>query len=87
MHSPLDLLDTLFKPKEGGFSEELSRFVLSIEFNDEQKARYMELAAKSNEGTLTKDEREELELFVVVNDLLMILQSKARLSLRRQPAA
>jgi hypothetical protein len=33
------------------------------------------------------DEQRELESYVCANEMLMLLQSKARLSLRRQPAA
>ncbi len=47
-----------------------------------------ELAAKSNGGTLTPAEHRELQGYVFVGDLLSMLKSKARMSLRRQsPAA
>lgn len=83
----VDLIDRLLKPHEGGFSEELARYVLSIGFTDAQKKRYAELADKVDRGGMSIDEQRELESFVCANELLMMLHSKARLSLRRQPAA
>jgi len=87
MNKALELLDVLFRPSDGGFSEELSRFVLSLHFTDAQKDRYLELAEKVTQAPLTTEEQEELESFVYINHILGVLQSKARLSLRRQPAA
>jgi hypothetical protein len=47
-----------------------------------------ELAEKSNRGEISETERRELEGYVFVGDMLAILKSKARLSLRKQsPAA
>ncbi|MBV8076429.1 MAG: hypothetical protein JO284_08530 [Planctomycetaceae bacterium] len=40
-------------------------------------------SAKAQEGTLTKAERAELEEYLRVSDLLALLQSKARLSLKK----
>ena len=36
------------------------------------------LAERSQDGALTKEEREELESYIHVSDLLAIMQSKAR---------
>jgi len=44
------------------------------------------LAERNREGTLTDAEREELDDFVKVGDLLAILQSKARKLLKRTPS-
>ena len=42
-----------------------------------------ELSAKAQKGTLTPEERAEIEELIRVNLKLAILQSKARLSLKR----
>ena len=42
-----------------------------------------ELSAKAQTGTLKKKEREELTEYLRVADLLAVLQSKARRSLKR----
>src|SRR5438477_170033 len=87
MDKALELLDELFKPQEGGFSEELSRFILSLHFTDTQKKRYLALAEKVTQKSLTLEEQNELESFVCINEILSLLHSKARRSLRRLPAA
>jgi hypothetical protein len=62
--------------------------ILQLKYSEADHARMAELAAKSNEGTLTSDERRELESYVFVGDVLSLLKSKARMSLRKHsPAA
>ena len=83
----VDVIERLLKPQDGGFSEELARFVLSVHFTDAQRQRYAELADKVDRGGMDMDEQRELESYVSANELLMMLHSKARISLRHQPAA
>jgi hypothetical protein len=83
----VDIIERLFRPNEGGFSEDLARYVLSIHFTDAQKARYAALADKVDQGAMDIDEERELESYVCANEMLTMLHLKARLSLRRQPAA
>jgi len=54
-----------------------------LSYSDADHKRLAELSHKSNEGTLTPDERRELEGYVFVGDVLAMLKSKARLSLRK----
>jgi hypothetical protein len=61
--------------------------ILSLGFVEADHARMAVLAAKSNEGTLTPDERRELESYVSCGDLLATLKSRARLLLRKNPPA
>jgi hypothetical protein len=62
--------------------------ILQLSYSDADHRRMAELANKSNQGTLTSDERREFESYVFVGDLLSLLKSKARLSLRKHsPAA
>ena len=82
-----DILEGLIDPGNGEFSPELARHVLGMRFSEERAARYESLAEKNQGGGLTSEEREELEAFVTVNTLLMILKSKARRSLVERPSA
>ena len=78
----------MIRPEQGSFSPDHARYVLTLGFSPAQKARYLELAEKSNEGMLSEQEAGELREFVLVNEILMLLQSKARLSLKQHnPAA
>lgn len=75
------ILNRVIAPQAGGLSPQLAEFVLSLDFPAGDHARVKELASKSNEGTLTPAERDELEGYVNVGHLLALLQAKARLSL------
>lgn len=67
---------------------EVARSILQVDYSEADHARMAELARKSNEGVLSDAEREELENYVVVGDLLSLLQSKARSYLKKVlPAA
>jgi hypothetical protein len=62
--------------------------ILQLGYSEQDHRRMAELAEKSNGGSLTPDERRELESYVFVGDVLSLLKSKARLSLRKHtPAA
>ena len=66
---------------------EAARTFLDLDFPKEDHQRVAELSAKATEGSLSVDEREELDEYMRVADLLAILQSKARLSLTRSGIA
>jgi hypothetical protein len=88
MRGTLSILERVIDPESGGMSAHLATEVLSLGFPPSDHARYSELSAKAREGTLSPDERGELEDYLYVNDLLAILKSKARMSLRQHtPAA
>lgn len=62
--------------------------ILQLRYSEADHVRMAELAGKSNEGTLTPDERRELDSYVFVGEVLSLLKSKARRSLqKRTPAA
>ena len=82
------ILERVVAPTQGGFSPDLARHILSLDFPATDHARYVELSAKAQEDALTAEEKAELDEYLAVNELLMILQAKARASLDRQtPAA
>ena len=88
MSSRIQILQHVMDPGGGGFSEELARQLLGLDFPPADHERYEALSAKANEGTLTEAERAELNDYVDVNDLLTLLQARARASLKkRNPAA
>ena len=72
----------LWDSDENMLSPELAGHVMKLSFSEQDKARMHELAAKNRSGRLSKQEREELDNFVRVGDLLAILQSRARQRLK-----
>ena len=68
-------------------SATLARHVLKLRFSADDQTRMHELSQKSQQGELSAEETDELDNFIRVGDLLAILQSKARRSLRKTGAA
>jgi hypothetical protein len=80
-------LERLLEPGLGEFSVELSRHLLSVRVSDEERTKMKLLSERARQGTLTEDEQAELDEMLVANNVLMILQAKARSSLKHSPAA
>jgi hypothetical protein len=88
MTTGASILERIIESKKAGFSTEHARFILSLDFSAEEQARYDELARKVQDGALTEAEEAELNEFVAASALLTILQSKARIALKKHsPAA
>jgi hypothetical protein len=82
------ILERVIDPQRGDFPPELARQVLKFGFPASDHARYEELSLRAQSGALSEQERAELEDYLSVNDLLIILKAKAEASLRRvDPAA
>jgi hypothetical protein len=71
------------KPDRGTLTPEVARAILKLDFDPEDRERINRLSAKAQKGSLSPEERAELEEYVRVNAELIVLQSKARLSLKR----
>ena len=71
--------------RPGGLTLPVAKHVLQLGFGPEDEARMRELVARNRDGRLTDREREELDNFVKVGDLLAVLQSKARKLLKSAP--
>jgi len=66
-------------------TSELARHIVALGFSPEDKARMHELAAKNQEGRISPEELQELDNYIRVGDLLAILQSRARRTLKARP--
>ena len=72
--------------KEGGqLPADEARYILSLGFNDRDKARMHELAVRNQEDALSPGEKEELFAYGRMGDLLAILKSRARRVLGVKP--
>jgi hypothetical protein len=74
----------LIQPEEGNLAEEAARAILSLKFSDDDKRRMLDLADRNNEGMLSEVEREELENYVKVGDVVSFLHLKAKKSLKKR---
>lgn len=77
------IINRLLKLDEKELNPEVARFVLSIQFSDADHAQMDDLAAKARAGTLTESERQALERYIHVADVLSLWHSKARRTLKR----
>ena len=80
-----ELLQKVFDVTGRGLSRPLAESILSLDFPDADAARIAELNEKANQGLLTDTERNELEVYANVADLLAYWQLKARQALERAP--
>lgn len=80
-------LEKLLRPLSRKLSEELSRALVEVEPDDETQQRYDLLADKNTAGTLSTEERLELESLVRANTFLQLLKLEARAALADSPAA
>lgn len=76
------ILESVIGHTKGPMSRELAHYLLSLDFPPFAQARYAQLAVKAQVGSLTDEERAELDDFLNVNDFLTITQPKSRTVLR-----
>ncbi len=85
MSSSLSVLERVIQSRQKSLSVEVAQFILSLAFSSEDQQRSEYLSNKSQAGTLSESEEAELDELVTTNDLLTILKSQARLSLKKTP--
>ena len=81
------ILSRIIKPESGTWSKEAARSILQFGFPPTDLRRMNALAAKARRGSLSLAQEAELENYRDVGRLLELLQSKARLSLKRSSSA
>jgi hypothetical protein len=81
--SEVAILSRVIRPDSGTWSREAAESILEFDFPPADVRRMNALAAKAREGTLSTAEKAKLQNYRDVGRLLELLQSKARLSLKR----
>lgn len=82
-----NVLERLLDPISRCLTPESARALLEMRADAGSEARVAELAARCNEGKLSAEEVAEYETYVHVGNIISILQTKARLLLKRRSAA
>jgi hypothetical protein len=86
--SALSILRRLLDSQTGdALSPAAAEAVLHLQLADADQARMSELAAKSNEGTLTPAEADEYDAYIAAADWLSLWKSKARLAIKQHTTA
>ena len=77
-----DILGQIVSPDRAGLPPEFARSILGLKFDERALNRMKELADRNNRGTLTDDQRAEMQKYTRVGNFLDLMQAKARLSLK-----
>lgn len=77
----------LWETEDGMLPQTLARTILKLGFPKFDKTRMHELALKNQEGRIAPSELEELDNYLRAGDLLALLQSKARTTLKKHKRA
>ena len=77
------ILEQLADLDAEGISPKTARKFLTLGFGASRQRRVTTLSEKAQEGSLSLSEREELDEYIRVGDLLAILHSKARQALKQ----
>jgi hypothetical protein len=75
----------LMRAQEDDLSSDAAEFLLSIDFEEDDRQRMANLAERSEAGTLTAEEQAEFDSYLHIGNFLAVMQSKARLALKRKP--
>ena len=76
------ILGRLLQVDKPTLSSEAARSILALEFGQADRGRMHQLALKAQEGSLTAEEKVEINHYERVGHLLSIMKSKARKSLK-----
>jgi hypothetical protein len=64
----------------------VARYILKLQFSEEEQARVVDLVRRHQTGSLTAGEIDMMDNYLKAGDLLALLQSKARQFLKRHAA-
>ena len=81
--SEADILADVIRPDGPGLSPDAAHGILQWKFSDAATARMTELADHNNKGTITDAERDELEKYLRVGNLINLMQAQARFALKQ----
>jgi len=83
-----DIWARLMRAQKDELSSKAAEFPLSVNFEEDDRQRMLQLADRSEAGTLTAEEGAEFDSYLHVGNFLAIMQSKARLALnKRRPSS
>lgn len=81
------ILERAITADNGSWSPEAARAILAFRLADSDLHRADELAAKARRGSMTDEERQNLENYLHVGRLVEFMKAKALLSLKSHDAA
>jgi hypothetical protein len=80
------ILARLIRTRQDNLSRDAANYLLSLQFDERDISRMNELSEQARLGTLAGTDAAELDSYIHVSNLLAVVQSKARQSLRTAEA-
>jgi hypothetical protein len=80
--SELAIFSRVLEPEKATLSSAAARAILDLTFSEADMNRMQQLSAKAREGSLSPDERVEIDNYELVGHIISLMKSKARRSLR-----
>jgi len=84
--SELAIFARLIKADASDLSRDLARYILTLGFDDEDQKKMTDLAERNQDGSLSGEEKAELDHFVKAGHLLALEHSKAKIVLNVKKA-
>jgi hypothetical protein len=81
-NSETGILARLIQTKQDPLSRDAAEYLLSLQFDERDLSRMNELSEMARRGSLAGAEAAELDSYIHVSNLLAVIRSKARQSLR-----
>ena len=82
-----DILAEMIRPADPTFQVEFAKHVLTWKLNSETVTQVRDLLWRNNAGTISSDEKETLQKYLLVGQFVDLLQAKARESLQHSASA
>ena len=83
--SEVAILARVLANDQGQLPPDIARYILTLEFSEQDKARAHDLVVRNQDDALTPAEKEEMFAYAKAGTLLSILQSDARRALGFKP--
>lgn len=77
-----EIFKRVIDPESGSLPPVLARYLIELDFKADDHRRFETLSAKAQDGTLSKEEADELDGFLNIDALLSIMRLKAQRSLK-----
>jgi hypothetical protein len=81
MLTEVEILTDVINPQGSDFSAPVAHEILNLRYSDQAQARIRVLLSRNNAGTISADERADLDKYLRVGQFIDLIQAKARLSL------
>lgn len=82
-----EILGEVFEPIAPNFTPQLAQVLLQLRLSNDTQNKIRDLLARNNAGTLDATDRTALDNYLLVGQLIDLMQAKARLSLGNSSAS